>query len=139
MVNPAGVTTTRSENPISTGVRLAIVGSVSLADNPSAAQIIQDVLGRLAPVCVISGGAAGIDTMAADAARLRGWDLVEYLPETRRWHDGFMPRNLLIARDCEGLVRIVAHDSTTYGSGWTRDRAAEMGKPWEEFVVVRDA
>ena len=46
-----------------------------------------------------------------------------------------MPRNLLIAQACDVLVRIVATNSTTYGSGWTRDRAAGMGKQVVEYVV----
>lgn len=75
--------------------------------------------------------------MAAEAARARGIEVTEHFPKTNRWHDGFMPRNILIAEDCTSLVRIVAHDSKTYGSGWTRDRAASMGKKTKEFVIRR--
>jgi hypothetical protein len=84
---------------------------------------------------VISGDAEGIDTMAAEAARARGIEVIEYLPAVPNWHDGYKPRNLLIAQDCDALVRIALKGSKTYGSGWTRDRAAEMGKPTKEYVV----
>lgn len=116
-------------------MKLAIVGSVSLEGSPDAVRIIEEVLDRYRPTVVVSGGARGIDTMAADAARRRGIPVVEHLPRVNRWADGFKPRNLKIARDCDALVRIVAKDATTYGSGWTRDQAARMGKPTEEFVV----
>lgn len=122
---------------MNTLVRLAIVGSTSLAGNAEAERIIEDALDRYDPVVVISGGAEGIDQMAADAARRRGIEVIEHLPARRSWEGGFKPRNLLIARDCTHLVRIAASDAKTYGSGWTRDRAADMGRPTENHVVAR--
>ena len=115
--------------------RLAIVGSVSLAGNQDAYKIIEEVLDRYAPELVISGGAKGIDSMAAERARAWGIEVWEFLPAFPRWEDGYKPRNLEIARECDALVRIAARGSRTYGSGWTRDRAAEMGKPTEEFLI----
>lgn len=117
------------------GMKLAIVGSVSLAGNSVAATIIETVLDKYAPSVVVSGGAVGVDSMAVEAARKRGIPVVEYLPKVQNWAQGFKPRNLQIARGCDRLVRIVAEESSTYGSGWTRDRAKEMGKPVEEHIV----
>ena len=117
---------------------LAIVGSVSLEGNAEAAAIIERVLDEFNPAVVISGGAIGIDQMAVAAAKRRGIATREFLPKTRRWADGFKPRNLLIAQQCTALVRIVDSRSKTYGSGWTRDRAAEMGKYTENHVIVTD-
>lgn len=117
---------------------LAIVGSTSLAGNKEAERLIDDALDRYAPTIVVSGGAPGIDTMAVERARARGIPVQEFLPEVYRWEDGFKPRNMLIASHCEALVRIYAKGSRTYGSGWTRDRAAEMGKPTEEWEVDGD-
>ena len=114
---------------------LCIVGSTSLAGNPEAALIIEQVMDRLQPRKVISGCAPGIDTMTENASKRRGIPFEGFPPAKKRWFDGFMPRNLKMAQTCTYLVRIVASNSHTYGSGWTRDRAREMGKPTEEFVI----
>lgn len=116
-------------------MKLAIVGSVSLAGNAEAQSYIEMMLDEYRPDVVVSGGAKGIDSMAVAEAKKRGLAFVEHLPKTNNWA-GFWPRNLLIAQDCDALVRIVASDSKTYGSGWTRDRAKEMGKPTREWVVT---
>lgn len=116
---------------------LAIIGSVSLHGNPEAQRAIEDVLDRYKPDEVVSGGAKGIDRMAVREARRRRIPTGEFTPHERRWDGdkGFRARNLKIAQICDALVRIVASDSTTYGSGWTRDRAKEMGKPTEEIII----
>lgn len=116
-------------------MRLAIVGSTKLVGSIAAWRVINEVLDRYEPDVVVSGGAVGIDQMAAEMARKRGIEVVEHLPKTQRWHDGFKPRNLLIANDCDALVRIAKRGATTYGSGWTRDRAEELGIPTEEYVL----
>ena len=116
-------------------MRLAIVGSVSLAGNARAEYVIGRALDRFSPTRVVSGGADGIDKMAASAARSRGIEVTEYLPAEPNWERGFKPRNMLIAGDCDVLVRIIARGSKTYGSGWTRDRAKEVGVRTYEVVL----
>lgn len=79
--------------------------------------------------------------MAAAVAKERGIPVQEFLPQSRSWEGfgaktGFRARNMLIAQHCDALVRIVAHDSRTYGSGYTRDYAKKIGKPVEETVVT---
>ncbi len=124
------------EAAVVTGERLAIVGSVSLAGDPDAYAIIFQVIREYAPSEVVSGGADGIDSMAVEVAAFLGIPTREYLPQNKRWApDGYMKRNLLVAGGCDRLVRIVAVDSRTYGSGWTRDRAVERGIPTHEFIV----
>jgi hypothetical protein len=65
---------------------LAVVGSKQLPDRlvPLARAIVLDELLRLRPEWVMSGGARGIDTVAAKAARALGFDpphqLIEILP-----------------------------------------------------------
>lgn len=117
---------------------LAIVGSVSLAGNKKAQAVIERVLDELKPEEVVSGGAVGIDTMAANEAKKRGIKVTEFLPAVRNWEKGFKPRNLKIAQHCTALVRIVTPTSKTYGSGWTRDRAKEIGKETWEYLVDGD-
>lgn len=115
-------------------MKLAIVGSVNLEGHPGAAALIEGVLDQYQPTLVVSGGAKGIDTMATAAALARGIPISEHLPVGRGW-PAFKARNLLIAQECDRLVRIVSSTSKTYGSGWTRDRAREMGKPTEEYII----
>lgn len=121
---------------------LAIVGSVTLAGNAKALEIIEAALDRFKPRRVVSGGAVGIDTMAREAAERRGIPVTEYKPKVQAWlrgsPDGFEARNRLIAQDCSTLVRIGAANSQTYGSGWTRDLAYGLGKEVWSFVVDGD-
>jgi len=114
-------------------VRLAIVGSTQFADDEpaavKAALLIRKVITREEPDVVISGGAPGIDSLAAMTAAEMGVPVTEHLPQHKRWEpDGFKARNLLIAQDCTHLLAIRHPDSTTYGSGWTADCAERMGK-----------
>lgn len=127
-------------DPIAPSVRLAIVGSTQFAEDDAAAAraavVIEQAIKRYKPIQIVSGGAVGIDSMARAAARVYGIDLQEHFPKNRRWKpDGFADRNLLIAQDCTRLLAIRHPDSTTYGSGWTADRAEEMGKPVERITV----
>lgn len=115
-------------------MKLAIVGSTELEGNPDAAAIIEQVLDAYEPMLVISGAARGIDTMAVEAAKARGIDYKEYPAILPAW-EYYKARNLLIAQECDCLVRIVWKWSKTYGSGWTRDRVKEMGKSTAEYVV----
>lgn len=124
-------------------VVLAIVGSTQFKDGQqaldAAADLINDALDRLTPTRVVSGSAAGIDQLAAELARARGIDVTEYPPRTRRWAPaGYAERNLLIATDCTHLLRITCRASRTYGSGWTADRAEEMGKRVQRFTLLPD-
>lgn len=121
-------------------VRLAVVGSTQFEDDPDATLVASALIviafARWEPELVVSGGAAGIDRLAARLAKARGIQVREYLPKHRRWApDGFEARNLLIAGDCTHLLCIRHHASTTYGSGWTADRAAEMGAVVERHTV----
>lgn len=116
---------------------LAIVGSAELtAEQVAAAKfILAHVFTRYQPTKVVSGGAPGIDTLAERAARYRGIEFEKFLPAEKNWERGFKPRNIKIAEACDQLVRIVSSTAKTYGSGWTRDYAEDIGKPTEEFTV----
>jgi hypothetical protein len=112
-------------------VRLAIVGSTKFADDPEAkdwaAHYIQWVLQKYYPEVVISGGAIGIDQLAATLAAFEDIEVIEHLPVTKDW-PGYKARNILIAQDCTHLLAIRHSQSTTYGSGWTADYAEKLGK-----------
>ena len=46
----------------------------------------------------------------------------------------YKKRNLAMAEWCSDLVRIKSPRSITYGSGWTRDRAAALGKATRQYL-----
>lgn len=114
-------------------MNLAIVGARQLGLDVCRA-IIEAAIDRYDATAVVSGGAAGVDTWAELIAGERGLLTIVYLPQIHSWA-GYQARNLQIARKCDALVRIAWAHSHTYGSGWTRDRARELGKPTEEFLL----
>ncbi len=120
-------------------MKLAIVGSTSLANHPEAWRIIRKIIHQHRPTEVVSGGAEGIDSMAARVADDLAIPKRIFRPERPVWdggdYIGFKQRNLQIATYCDVLVRIVARNSTTYGSGWTRDQAVKLGKKTEEYII----
>lgn len=120
-------------------VALAVVGSVELTDDVSR-RVVAFILETKAPTVVISGGAPGIDTLAEEEAVRLGIKTDIKRARIKRWGGpgGFRERNLLVARDCAALVRIPWRFTRTYGSGWTRDRARELGKPVAEIILPQD-
>jgi hypothetical protein len=114
-------------------MRLAIVGSreAAFAD---VQPIIIKYIEKLKPELIISGGAEGVDSFAVKVAEQRAIQTLVFLPQITRWSGasigktGFKERNMQIAETCDSLLRIVSKRSTSYGSGWTRDRARELGK-----------
>ena len=70
-------------------------------------------------------------------ARAAGIQVVEFLPTTFKFHGagGFAERNMKIAEMCVCLVRIASTTTSTYGSGWTADRAEELGKDVYRFHI----
>lgn len=112
-------------------MRLAIVGSTSFARPEAwgeARALVRATIERHRPEVVVSGGARGVDTIAREEAEAAGVPVVEHLPARQRWGDGYRPRNLRIVEDCTHLLRVACRESTTYGSGWTADRAEEAGR-----------
>ncbi len=120
-------------------MRLAIVGSRDLAGNKEARRIIREVLDRHKPSLVVSGGAVGVDAMAANEAGRRGIGAKVYWPckldHFHTFRECYQPRNLLIATFSDRLVRIGSRHSRTGGSAWTLNKARELGRPTEEFLI----
>lgn len=124
---------------------LAVVGSIYEGAAPETVErvkaAIREAFDRHDPRAFVSGGAAGVDSWAAEEAYRRGMtdaDVTEHLPKHRRWQpEGFKDRNERVAQDCEHLVRIYDPASKTYGSGWTADAAARLGKEVERIPVAR--
>lgn len=118
------------------GTRLAIVGSTRFESpygDMLAEWIIKRALMYFDPDVVVSGGAEGVDTLAERLAMQYGFSTHICLPAKPQWEPhGYKERNLRIVRNCTHLLSIRCSQSRTYGSGWTADRAEELGK-----LVVR--
>lgn len=118
---------------------LAIVGSEKWP-NPAGLRaariIIEMALDTRRPDGIVSGGADGIDRLAARIADERAIPCREFLPRQRRWEPyGFKERNIEIVNTCTRLLVIRCASSTTYGSGWTADLAQKRGKPVERYEL----
>ncbi len=61
--------------------------------------------------------------------------MIEHLPAGTTWRH-YRERNLRIAKDCDELVRIADPRSRTHGSGCTRDRACQLGRPTTEYTIT---
>lgn len=116
-------------------MRLAIVGSrqfdYDLRAKDEAAKYIQWVLEKYQPELVISGGAIGIDQLAATLAAFEDIKVVEFLPELERYSQpwqAYKARNIRIAKECTHLVAILHRKSKTNGGGWTARYAKNLGR-----------
>jgi len=126
-------------------VRLAIVGTRVLAcprDRERAKARAAAAIRKLSPGVVISGGAHGSDKLGEEAATELGYSedagtLRILRPRVRRLHGpgGFQERDEQIAQACTHLLRITCQRATTYGSGWTADRAEALGAAVVDYDV----
>jgi hypothetical protein len=129
-------------------VRLAIVGTRVLThrgDRERAKARATAAIVKLSPDVVISGGADGSDKIGEEAAAELGYSeddetLVIFRPRVRRLHGpgGFRERDEQIAQACTHLLRIFCWRATTYGSGWTADRAEELGAVVVDYDACND-
>lgn len=123
-------------------MKLAIVGSRELSS--SQRDQVQFLLGAVvafwrqagANLVIISGGAIGVDSIAAQRATVEDVSLKQYLPDNKWWHpNGFRDRNIKIAEECDELICIRSVKSKSYGSGWTADYAEKIGRTVWRFYV----
>lgn len=112
-------------------MRLAIVGSRLFDKYPTdkdfAAKYIQWVLDKYKPEVVISGGAIGIDQLAATLAAFEDIQVIEFLPKAKNW-PAYKERDKLIAEDCTHLLALIHRKSRTQGAAWTARYAQSIGK-----------
>jgi hypothetical protein len=85
-------------------VKLGIVGCAQDKFTPrteyKARGIIFELIAEYDPEVVVSGHChlGGVDIYAEEIGALCGRKLEIHEPKTKRWHDGYKPRNLLIAK-----------------------------------------
>jgi hypothetical protein len=119
-------------------MRVAIVGSRRRTDRAAVEACVAELPSDGpdgAPV-VVSGGAAGPDSWAAEAARRRGLEVRVHRPDlagARSYGEAaraYHARNQRIVEDCDRLIAFVGHDRTGGTEGTIR-RARRAGKPVE--------
>lgn len=113
-------------------MKVAIIGSRRRTDRAAVeAAVLELPIGTI----VVSGGAKGPDTWAAEAARARGFPVVVHRPDLLdrlrgRWDAAqrYYDRNQAIVDDCDRVVAFPADDRKG-GTDDTIRRAMRAGKP----------
>lgn len=106
--------------------KLAIVGS---RDYPDLAEVAAFVAALPEDTHIISGGAPGVDSVAEEAARRRGWVVQVIRPD----YDRYLPKVAPLMRNTEIVAaadEVVAFwDGASRGTEDALKKAREMGKP----------
>jgi YspA, cpYpsA-related SLOG family len=115
-------------------MRIAVVGSRLYTDRAAVEAAIAELP---AGVVIVSGGARGPDTWAAEAARGRGLETVVCRPKlagvrSRGEVAGrYLARNQKIVDQCDRVIAFVVSSRLAGGTGDTIKRAQRAGKPVE--------
>jgi predicted Rossmann fold nucleotide-binding protein DprA/Smf involved in DNA uptake len=111
-------------------VKLAIVGSRDFADRNKMDRALEPLQPLITEV--ISGGAAGADSMGERWARKRGIPVRVFHPDHKRYKHAFHHRNRLIVEACDQLIAFWNGQSS--GTRYTIDDARRMNRP---VTIVR--
>ena len=107
-------------------MKVAVIGSRSFGDW----QLLRSALEKYEIGEVISGGARGADSMAAQWAKEKGIPIKEFLPDYKKFGRAApIRRNDLIVDACEMLVAF--WDGESRGTKYTFDLALKKGKSVE--------
>jgi len=129
-------------------MKIAIVGSSHLSETEEmdARKNSGLVLNQLIKeygvndITLISGGAKGVDTEAEDVAKQLGIKTIIHKPLEYKWENGYKPRNLKIANECDILYCFPTKVKTTpcyhcelkdhevTGGCWTMKHAKALNK-----------
>jgi len=107
-------------------VRVAIVGS---RDYAHLGAVIRYVWALPGDAVVVSGGARGVDRVAAQTARARGLETEVYPADWTQGRGAGLARNSAIVRRCDRLVAF--WDGTSRGTADAIRKARLAGKPVE--------
>jgi uncharacterized phage-like protein YoqJ len=108
-------------------VKIAVIGSRSL--NVDVSSYIPKEA-----TTIISGGAKGIDQCAAEYARKRGLELIEFRPDWRRYGRGAaFRRNDLIIDNAD--VVLAFWDGESPGTRYQIEQARKRGKPCQVVII----
>lgn len=108
-------------------MKVAVIGSRSLSI---------DNIGKYLPentTEIVSGGAKGIDTIAAEYAKSKGIPLTEFLPDYKLYKRGApLKRNIQIIEYSDTVVAF--WDGKSHGTKYVIDQCHKMGKPIQVFT-----
>lgn len=141
--------------PLVVGIVGAELAKFTAKGQAAARQIIWELVAKATGV--VSGGChlGGVDIWAEEVARAFDIEPVVHLPAVRSWALGYMPRNRLIARDCDVLHNIVVdrlplgYDGMRFewcyhchtdghvksGGCWTAKEAQRLGKQAHWHII----
>lgn len=83
---------------------------------------------------IVSGGAKGVDTLAAEYARKNKIPLKEFLPDYPLYKKAApLKRNIQIIEYCDMVIAL--WDGASRGTKFVIDRCREKGKPVEVHII----
>ena len=98
------------------------IGVVGARKHPNI-EIVTDFISMLhVDSIIVSGGANGVDIIAATSARKRGMRVIEHLPKDFKVKEEYLARNQLIVDDSDILV---AFTEGSAGGTWDTIRKAK--------------
>lgn len=114
-------------------MKIAIIGSRTITDAEALAEMLAPYAERVTEV--ISGGAAGVDTLAREWAHRHGKPLREMRPNYQR-HGAQAPlvRNRQIVAAADEVF--ILWDGSSKGTAHTKRVAEQLGKPVHERQVA---
>ena len=112
---------------------IAIVGSRGYPDLDAVARFVADLPDE---TIVVTGGARGVDEVAEQAARARGFDVRVFKPNYELYKENPkiapLKRNLLIAARCDRLIAF--WDGASRGTAHVVNVAKKLGR---EVQIIR--
>ena len=133
-------------------MKIAIVGSSHLSEGEEytarqfSGRILNEAIKDCAPdmlggeLILVSGGAKGVDSIAEEVAKQLRIKTIIHKPLTKFWENGYKPRNIKIAQDCDILYCFPTAFKTTAcyhcktdkhevtGGCWTMNYAKSLNK-----------
>lgn len=112
------------------GYKLGVVGSRSIEDPLYVYSCIEEVISRIGekPVCIVSGGAKGVDSYSAKYAEVNGIRMEEFLPNYKLYGKSApFIRNKTIVENSD--ILLVIWDGESRGTVNSMQHAEKLGVP----------
>lgn len=120
-------------------MRVGIVGSRGFPDRQLVERFVALLAKRAPDTIVVSGGARGVDTWAAEEARRQGLTVLEFLPDYDRYgrYEAPKERNTIIVDNSDKILAF--WDGVSGGTMDTVRKAQGRGMKVSLIVVQRGA